>query len=425
MAIFSRRTIQDKINRLKNHLDPEGLSKIVDRLNLNNRQSLAVEWELILLASLPGNGKLTYERNFGGSTNIDIAFQDNNITFICDVTTASDTGYVNDNNFEFLRDEFLDFVNKYGFNGNGFSLDVEGDLRGRHRDVKLKLRLPPKQEIKNILKGILPDFLNNIKDDPDTPKNLEIINDEIFLKISYDKKKNVFFGGGHPSYNVPYSIKRNPVYNSLKEKAKKLKNSNYQGIKGVFLCDADCQILNTKRVGSSEFSLEDIIRYFFESNSTIDFVWSFSVHEESKFLSRKKTRNIVIKTFYNRLEKSQIKCLDNIKDILEKQIPSPKRTATNAINILNSKTAYSNHFYGGFSVSASTIKISSRELLEYLSGDDKVNTFKDKLNICFQKKIQHANTIDHIEIIKSNDEDDDWVVFSFKDSDPSVNPFEI
>jgi hypothetical protein len=72
--MFARRSIQSFLNALEPILNPYQLISLVDRLNLNNRDSVAAEWEICVLFSLMHLGRVTYEPALIGKSCPDIFF---------------------------------------------------------------------------------------------------------------------------------------------------------------------------------------------------------------------------------------------------------------------------------------------------------------------------------------------------------------
>ena len=75
-------------------------------------------------------------------------------------------------------------------------------------------------------------YLREIREKGLLKSEYKIVNEDVRFTITYDAvRKNL--GAGYPSFDVPYSITKNPVYRTLRKKAAQLKKVNYGTISRI------------------------------------------------------------------------------------------------------------------------------------------------------------------------------------------------
>jgi len=93
MAIFSRRTLQRLINENAGFLTKKQVKKHVQALNRANPESLADEWEVVLLNVFSKLGSVIHEPDLGRRPDIHfVSTLDRSQEFIGDIVTVSDRG---------------------------------------------------------------------------------------------------------------------------------------------------------------------------------------------------------------------------------------------------------------------------------------------------------------------------------------------
>ncbi len=438
MAIFSRRILQRIINENARILSREQIARHVDALNKASEDSIPFEWEVVLINALTKLGNVVYEPNLGGQKRIDLHFSSNiepGQSFIGDIATVTDKGYQAENPLKAFDNELRRIINKKKLNANHFSLDIGGETEGQFKKRKIKLKLPSKGKFKKIFNKTFYEFIENIVREPYLPKSFTTHTDNYDISISYNPMQK-YFMCQHPSYTTAYSLTNNPIYNTLKRKTNQIKQTNYEGTIGIFLCDGGSNLLNSSGYAGLDYGANDIIWNFLRQNSSINFVLTFVVDRAQSWLSSMGIPYIKIELFRNYPTFESVGdrilcCLDELSQVL----PRPINDVTNAINHLKSsrrKEGLSN--YGGFEMTEKTAKISSRALLELLAGkvtqekflsDHNLTptaTHKDAVNF-FNLRLGEGRMINDIRLEKSDTEDDDWIVIQFGDIDPSISSF--
>ena len=145
--IFSRRSLQRRLDDLRRSLPDTTVESLATRLNRPDRDRMAAMWEVAILHGLSLCGSLANEEALETGRRPDIRFDDGRLAFTADVTCVSDEGLDELNPYYELSREIEAAKTKLGMPIGGV------DLRVRDRTEKVKggerrsLRLPPRKRI--------------------------------------------------------------------------------------------------------------------------------------------------------------------------------------------------------------------------------------------------------------------------------------
>ena len=475
MAIFSRRTLQRLINENSSILNKTQTKKHVDSLNLNKNKYqewlesgknindlieiyLNTEWEVALLNSLSKFGKVTHEGKIGKSEpDIFYTSNKNDFEFVGDITCI--TGKQDKDNIALaFKNEFKEIIDREHPSGYW-----EIFLRGNSRemdfcDAKPRLMLEGKSQWKEIFDS--QEFItfiecvkrnserkdsftyqkNKENPEPCPPNQIEMYRNVLVnIEVRYEPRN---------FYQVEYrqfddrkivSIENDEIYKSLLKKYNQLikTQEEYKGYLGIFLCDG---IGNTFNRGDSVHKgSREVIQKFLYNHKEIDFVLTLtSQTNQYNFYDQKANiKTTLFQGYGNKLNSEIIQLLEND---LVKSFPKHRRTITNARNALKyrfiDKETIVSSGGCGLIVSSDQVKISLRLLQEILAGKipwDRVFYYLGFKGIYktssipnrFLTMLNSGKLFSEIKIEKGeNEEDDDWIVFKFKD-DPAISPFKM
>lgn len=435
MSIFPRRVIQRLLNENRNFLSPEQVADHVNKLNSPDNSSLATIWEVMVLNALSKIGQVIHEKEYEGSRKPDIYFESNRVEpFVADITSISDDAYEKENPINYFRECLGNFFKNSDLSLKGISINVGDIMVGNYGDRKLKLALPEKKDIPQFIKKECYTIREAIKNNPNKGYNTTINSNQIKISISFNPRVK-YSTGSHSSYNTPYSLTKNPLYNSLKKKAKQLRDSEYKGIMGIFTCDGECNSLNNDFYCVEKCSQADIIQEIFRSNSTLSFVIVLSPEENHNLFGLKSTKFIKGVFYHNSKAKFKVTqaFFEELKKI-EKFFPVPETMPINARTNLKYIEHEGLSYYGGFSMNHNEIKISSRMVTELLAGIlsfEKFDTDQQKMNIegnneiknFFLRQFREGRAIETISVEKCENKDDDWIKFSYGLSDVAISKY--
>src|SRR5262245_11989835 len=106
---------------------------MIARLNRGDADSLACEYEVLILNGLAKVGSVEHEPPLPGTRRPDLFFRALDgpaFEFVADITTVSDEGFRIDNPLDVLDEEFRRLVRRIGLAPGGFHLEVAGYLVG-------------------------------------------------------------------------------------------------------------------------------------------------------------------------------------------------------------------------------------------------------------------------------------------------------
>lgn len=436
MAIFSKRILQEMLNQNAHFLSKKQLREHVNKLNKGGIDYLPTEWEVVILNAFSKIGYVRHEQPFRKRLP-DLFFQSKNepsVSFLADITTVSDKGYERENPVKAFIDEAKRILKENGIKLNGFHYEI-GSVKDKRA---MRLKIPPKEHFDTFFNGFeFKNFTSRILESPASQHALHSVSKEIEVRFFYNPQSK-YISGHHASYNTAHSITKNPLYYALEDKAQQLEETGYSGILAIFICDGGCNLLTSSLHDWQSYNLNAVINEFFRQYSSIHFVLVFSVKETPyNFLEIKQKKYIEVKIFLNPIP---LKSSDDLLNLLNKfvvHLPTPVNTPINAAyKISNRAEKQGNSFCGGSMITNKTIKISSRGLLELLSGRIKQDKFlqdhcfaptperPDDHNP-FDLKLNEGKLITDVKLEKSSDKDDDWITFEFGVSDPAISKYKI
>ncbi|WP_163701566.1 hypothetical protein [Adonisia turfae] len=438
MAIFPRRVVQKCLDEIRslNLLPEEKLTRLIQKeLNSSDPvKSIACEWEVIILSALSKVSRIEYEKNFieGGRTPDVFCGLPSGTCFLADITTVSDRAAHKENPAHYFFQQVREFLSRRGVSSTaGIDIRIGGDSVGKYGDQKAKLALPQKGDIPRFINQNLSSFAKDISSNESAPRKFSIDDGTIKVQVTYAPDRGSS-GGGYPSYTSFYSPTRNPIFNKLEQKAKQLKESGFSGITGIFICDGWCASLHNVNISPDEFSQDTVIQNFFKGNQRVSFVLTLTPEEKHSAISVVMRNKL--KFFQNPNADYPVTSeLIETLNLMGQQLPKPESMLINALQSLKGNSSTGLSHYGGYIMEGDMIKISSRTLVELLAGILDVDKFiadhfgyvneNSQASNFFRNKILSGKMIENIELERSEDEDDDWVVIKFGESDPALSPY--
>jgi len=351
-------------------LGPRQAKSLARRLNLRTSQALSAEWELAVVHSLQGLGKVSYEQNTKGRTQPDVHFlgsEGPDKNFVADITAISDQAYAEENPYDHLVRAFGLLAEELGVPFIGFSFDVGGSIVGS-RTRRMKLSLPDKSEIPRFVSEEFRGMIEAVACDPSMPQQSKCRDRRFQVIVSYQPDFKTI-AGHHPSFEVFYSREGNTLYNALKTKAKQLKASGFPWTKGIIACDGGTTALVDRSRGGEAFSLRDVVARFFENHRSVGFVLILRTAVEHAFLSARRSVKIEGLLLMNGYVGPLSENLSELLCSLPSRLPIPIDDSYFARGRLRDASGrFGRGFFGGCTVSRSRIQISARAVHELLAG---------------------------------------------------------
>lgn len=433
VAIFARRSIQRMLDENACWMKAGDVRAHVKALNDPSQKSnfLSTVWEVAVLYSLSKCGVVRYEYGSQGESRPDVLFcaAPGTMALIADITTVSDKGREQLWPVEtFLREALWQHTKLLRDCGLP-SLHVEfgaDNTPGRPRRPKI-----PREENfgRDIFHSGFDDFIRDILREPNEARQFPCQAHECDVTLKYAPQQSLSYTC-YPQYKDAHSLKSNPIWNALADKADQLQKSTLAGHRGIILCDGDCYLLNGFPRTWNTFSLDDIVTGFLRQHCFINFVLlldiKMDVHHRKPLIVRARRYFATEAVTHEPWAQSTAK--------LEDLMPRPVRTAANAQLHLNRRrrlTKWNEEElrYGGYQMSAGYIKFPARALLELLAGslsqEDFLKAYSHGQSNIFALKLKLGQLIKAARIEPSDrSEDDDLMVIEFTDpGDPVVSRF--
>ncbi|MGS1126295.1 hypothetical protein ACVCL3_04800 [Rhodanobacter sp. UC4437_H4] len=439
--LFSRRHAQQCIERLKDVVSENELRQFVDALNRPGRDRIIKLWEIVVLDALSRVSPIQHEQPLSDGQRPDFAFpllvDGQRVDVIGDIRCISDSGLDNQNPIQSLSDEVVRVARKMRVNPDKLDIRVQGKTIGQYRDAKMTLNLPAKSGIADFVRTEITPFLGTVRSAPGRSASIDVQRPDAILTMAYDPDQ-MFFRMGHPSYDVSYSIDRNPLWAALKDKADQLRSSHSDSIRLVIVCDGDCKTLKEQSPIGGHFSTTAIVENFLRRSSTVDAVLLLPVVEKWHIFQQSEIS--LVPEFYAKAggaravmtERNEIALRAHLNAFLA-NMPKPGLSASNAVNWCD-KADFLTGLHGGYSMAGNTVKISSRQILETLAGipshsHPPLESPPDaplppaNWQQHFLGYLQRGQMISKVTVVPGGDADDDTLEFEFGQPDPAIHSF--
>lgn len=383
------------------------------------------------MASLTKLGELRHEDQLASGKRPDIWFSGSGISFIADVTAASDTGIDERNPYQ----EFAEIIEEekgrvLGLKPGGVRLNVyeEDETVGRGR--RRRLRLPPFSQLRSYVQQVvIPELIGQLAGRR-WPLSMEV--DDERAGFSLTIADGPYSGGGYGAYDVPTIANHNPLYSALSKKARKLRGAD--AVCGIFVGDADCRSIKTYDSGFGSVTTKAIVDAFFEEYPHISFVMLLSVSQSPRSFAdfqppKPRHRHQI---FCRRHTPQQVH--DILKGVSD-AIPNPICTPENAR--YRAQERGFGHGYGTIQWSGKHMRMSVRKLMEVLAGTKSVAEFNSNYDFAppgqfdgskminpFERALAEGRLVTRLEVEIGTDDDDDNIVFvEFGERDASISKF--
>lgn len=428
--IFSRRAIQERLNQLRQHLKPDEVESFAKRLNKVGRHRLSAMWEVIIISSLFRAGRVDIEQELSNGRRPDIMFDDGKgLTFFADITCVSDEGLDKENPVEFFNERLMETISKLGLPLGGHAGRVESKRVTTSRGQKVVLRLPAYSDIPKFISERIEPKLKAPLRPSERYIRISIDDEQAGLSLTIDTIGGQFNSFGCASYDRPSILDRNPLFNALRLKYKQLKAA--EGVKGIIVCDGDSKVLSSRNAHNVEDACL-VCNEFFRQHSSIDFILIISVDERRKSpLDFRSVYRVVNAKMASRNEFSQLKEVERIFDLVLKDFPKPLNSPVNAVHRAQ-ESGYGLGHRGGYRMSGRKIRLSSKAVMEVLSGRKSIDEFNSdyewngnspdfRIPNPFERNLDEGRL--PVKVTIEVGDDDDWIEFEFGDRDVATSEF--
>lgn len=430
--IFTRRYIQECINGLSGQLTGKALTTLVGKLNAANEARLPAMWEVVILHALSSLGRIDYEKELTSGRTPDIAFSKRNaVSFIADITTISDSGLAEANPVDRLSKEIEACKKRLGLPIGGLTLEVGSERTTSKKGPRTTLLLPPQKNIHRFVRERIEPALR-AKMKSGEPLSLAI--DEPGVRLSLKISGSRYNYISHASYDLAEALTRNPLYNALNSKREQLRGSS--GITGIIVCDGASRSVSRDATGRQAFTPRQIATEFLRQNLSIDFVLTIGVAEKHSGWQNNTAERRMAYMLQTQPSLAAASEVEAIFRAMADRIGQPKRSAINA-SYRAREPGYGWGHHGGLQMSGSKVRLSSRLVMEVLSGRRSVKEMNElqgwrsltdppdnrTMFNPFERWLEDGLLPVTADIALDAEHDDDWIEFKAGGKDAAVSDF--
>ena len=415
--------VDTRLDATRSRTPTEWHADLVCRLNQPNRDRLAAVYELMIVYGLIQEGSVAVEAEQVNGKNPDIEYEGRGISFVADVTTVSDAGLDKRNPYEDLSNLVESLKTKLGLPIGGVDIRIGSSRERKDRGEQTTLQMPNRSSLGQFFKKAIEPEIRRQHRSGQCPIRVDIVDEDTEISVSIYSAKSPYSSGGYASYDRPSIKNRNPYYKALRSKVPQLKGVD--AVTGIIICDADCATMADGGFGNRVDLMDTLTRDFLRQNSSVDFVLAISVREERRGWHPAEG--------YDRQMFAMLRTQDALKTTgdldgtfrsMMRHFPHPRDMPVNAARrAIDADYGWGNH--GGYKMSGDNIRLSSRMVMEVLTGQISVDRMSElQHGNPFKLPFANGRLPTKIEVIPgSEDENDDWIEFTFGGSDPAIAPF--
>jgi hypothetical protein len=424
--IFTRRSLQRRLDELRATLGDAAVGGLAARLNRPGRDSLSAMWELVVLHGLARHGQVVSEQPLGSGRRPDVRFVNGNISFTADITTVSDEGLDEANPYQALSEEIEIAKKRLGLPIGGVDLRIHSRQEKIKGGMRTILRLPHKKRIPEFVRNEIVPRLREQMSKGASSYKISIDEEQIGVDITIDAAKGHYNSGSYGGYDVPASLTKNPLYNRLRDKADQLRGAT--GLVGIIVGDADSAVFRKLTGQRHEITAGHIAYELLRQNSSVHFVLLLTIKEAvGGWWQVRPPRRHVEPLLVVRPDEAHAVALEDLFRRIIAEMPTPKIMPVNAA--LRAREAdYDLGHHGGYGMTGNKVRIGSREFTEILAGrrtiqDDGAKHVGVPRVAPRERNFAEGRLPSSINVIKTGEnDDDDWIEIEFGDPDPAISP---
>ena len=437
MAIFSRRVLQRMLDQNADALPESTTRAHVDALNRLDARSLDIEWEVAVLYGLAKLGVVRHELSIASGRRPDVQFKSEFGEFVGDITSVSDAGVAARNPWEVFNREFLRRARKAGLSGSGFDVAVGSRTEGVNRSRKFVLALPGPGQMKQFFEGELEEFFASVKSESGCQHRIRLQTTEVDVAIAYDPCRE-YLTASLATFDAPQSPTHNPLYSALKGKADQLRAVGATSVTVVFACDGGSMSLRSRSRQTGGPTTDQIVARFFRDHAALTCVCILTIERRPRMpLEQLQPAFLKVATYFHPMaERTVREQLRSLCARLAREIPAPESEAVSARYYLEHPgRKRGRSYWGGFTVTGDSIRLSARAVLGLLAGNITSEQFMKAHGFVesagrkgwnpLRALVRRGMLIESVELEKTESADDDWLVFRLGGPDAAVAPFRV
>jgi hypothetical protein len=417
---FSRRSIQASLDQIRSALSNEIADALVAKLNRADAQRLPAVWEAVYLASLSRLGRLDHEHALPSGRKPDIRFTAGpGQIFVADITAPSDKGIDDSNPVDELNQILRESLKRLKIEHMSIHLETKGKEKRSAKGRRVFLKLPERKRLRDFVRSDIEPLLRTQLKAGASRLTVTVETDEEDLLVRVDNDRHSTMS--HPTFDLPTVIDENPLFSALCKKAQQLGGA--EGLLGIITCDADCTAMSERSSNSSGHSRVAIVRDVMRQYSRLDFVLLTTVRQLGR--SQHDRTHAIDAELVPRADRDLPTWVYHVLKETVKELPQPKMTPVNARYRAEQKTPKLG-FHGGGQMSNKRLKLSSRMLMEALSGRLSVTEMNEQQGWVAGNPFEQALTSGRLPVminVEKTDDNDDWITIEWGSPDPAISKF--
>jgi hypothetical protein len=222
--------------------------------------------------------------------------------------------------------------------------------------------------------------------------------------------------------NIRRAFKKIRIQMIADKKAAQLKLSQFNGLKGVVLCDGGCEGLKRRGRRGLDLGASDIIFKFLADYGSVDYVLTMLVESDSSGYSGPDHLRMLGNAYLLRQDSAAAPLVAYLRERLPLELPNPENTPINAYGLDNEGKSAN----GGGIMAGQSIRMSARAVMGLLSGETSQEDFmRDNPHVKerFAVALREGRMLKETRIESCQQRDDDWIEFNFSEPDPAISPF--
>jgi len=382
-------------------------------------------------------GTVQYEVPLASGKKPDVRFNGGSLVVCADVTTVSDKSLHELNPVEELSRLVEKAKTRLGLPIGGVRITIESDTQYLRGGRRISLRMPERKRLHDFVRDkVVPELKRQVEMGNHAP-TFTVSDGEALIHLTVDPRASPYSSISHAVYDLPFIRDRNPLYSILHDKAKQLRGAS--GIVGIIVGDVGSATLANLMSGSGALGGKAVAQEFLRQHSSIHFVLLISVREPpfSWYRAQPTERWLVWELVGSKLNSPPAEFESLIRRAME-LLPKPLAMAANAARRAKEPGFGLGH-HGGYEMSGSRLRVSSREVVELLAGRstvEEINRKRDELSDdgpsglpntlprLMELYLSQGRMPIKVSLTKTDeDESDDWMEFEFGPPDPAITPF--
>jgi hypothetical protein len=433
MPLFPRRTLQRLLHECRDVLPEAKARAFATAFNSPHKNSLALQWELVLLAALRKIGGVQYEPDTGGEKRLDFLFHGPGLEPIgLEVRAVSNLYNEERNPLEQFQKELARRIAKAGLQPSGYRMTIGNRVLDSDGKRTMLLALPERKNIQAFFDAEFDAFLRNISRAPGGQFQFRRWSDIIQIQIDYapaNRLVTTVYTGLDDT-----SLRDNSVFKALENKAKKIRKSGFHGPVGIIVCDAGAQLFYQEPPIYSVI-LSAVVSEFLREHSEVSVILAVLTWMNNKSLEGRQPHvevydNPCAAIPFSGASLAQLRSL-------APRLPDLQRDAFNAQALLGFTKGMAGLTHLSYKATLrgrmAKIKVSARGIFALLAGTEDCHTLLARMSLApnaiwqnpinpFAGQYKTGARLVAVRILETPEVDDDWMEFEFEGTDPASGP---